>query len=176
MAVRIKAESVLLIPVPEAAPLVHQYRLRYDPSAPAGVPEHITVLYPFLAPDQIDAAVLAMLRAIFSAISPIPFTLRHTAWFEQGVLYLAPDPVAPLVALTHQLSDACGVLPFEGRYPEVIPHLTIAQHGPKDILSRIAADVAEHLPIDLVASEAWVMVGHNETGWVLRERFPFAGS
>ena len=52
MAVQIKAESVLLVPVPEAAPLMHQYRLRYDPVAPAGVPEHITALYPFLAPDS----------------------------------------------------------------------------------------------------------------------------
>lgn len=176
MALQIKAESVLLIPVPEAAPSVHQHRLRYDPAAPAGVPEHITILYPFLAPAMLDDAVVARLRAIFSAVSPISCTLRRTAWFEQGVLYLAPEPEAPFVALTHQLSDACGVLPFEGQYPEVIPHLTIAQHGPKDILSRIAADLSEHLPIDVVASEAWVMVGHNETGWVLRERFPFAGS
>ena len=61
MAEQVTPESIILIPVPEATPLVHQYRLHYDPSAPAGVPEHLTLLYPFLTPDKIDGAVLSML-------------------------------------------------------------------------------------------------------------------
>lgn len=166
-------ESILLVPVPKVAPLVHQYRLRYDPSAPANVPEHITLLYPFLAPDKIDGAVLSTLRATFSAAPPFPFTLRRTAWFEQGVLYLVPEPATPFVELTRRLSQTFDILPFEGRYPEVIPHLTIAQNGPKDVLTRIAADVAGQLPLDAVAQEVWLMVGHNETGWVLYDRFTF---
>ncbi len=169
-----ESESVLLVPVPEAAPLVHQYRLRYDPAASANVPEHITLLYPFLASDQLDDAVVAKLRAVFKAASPFSFTLHCTAWFEQSILYLAPEPAAPFIDLTHRLSQAFGVLPYEGRYPEVNPHLTIAQHGPKDALIQIAADVAGNLPIDAVAREAWVMVGHNRTGWSLHERFSFA--
>ena len=96
MAEHLKPESVVFVPVPEATPLVHQYRLRYDPAASADVPEHITLLYPFLAPAQLDHAVLAKLRAVFVAIAPFPFALRSIAWFEQGILYLTPDPAAPL--------------------------------------------------------------------------------
>jgi len=55
----------------------------------------------------------------------------------------------------------------------VNPHLTIAQHGPRDILAQIAADVTTHLPIHARAREAVLMVGHNETGWAVRDRFPF---
>lgn len=173
MVEQVTPESNILIPVPEATPLVHQYRLRYDPSAPANAPEHLTLLYPFFTPDSIDGAVLSTLSATFRAVSPFPFTLRRTAWFEQGVLYLAPEPAAPFVELIQRLSQTFHILPFGGRYPEVIPHLTIAQHGPKDALTQIATTVSVQLPIDAVAREAWLMVGHNETGWVLYERFPF---
>jgi hypothetical protein len=41
-------ESALV--VPEAEPLVKPFRDRYDPSAAAGVPAHITLLYPFKQP------------------------------------------------------------------------------------------------------------------------------
>ncbi len=166
-------QSGIIVPVPTATPLVRQQRLRYDPAAAANVPEHVTVLYPFLAPDKIDADTLAALRSVFGATSPFRFTLRRTAWFGQGVLYLAPEPAAPFVALTQRLSQAFALLPYGGQYAEVIPHLTIAEHGPMDALTRIAADVAGKLPVDAVAREAWVMVGHNETGWVVRDRFTF---
>jgi hypothetical protein len=168
-----RPESIILIPVLEAAPLVHRYRLQYDPSAPAHVPEHLTLLYPFLSPDTLDAAVLSTLRATLSTIAPFSFSLRHTAWFEQGVLYLAPDPAAPFSALTWRLSRLFNILPFEGRFPEPIPHLTVAHDGPKDALMEIATTIAAQLPIDAVAREAWLMIGHNETGWVRHERFPF---
>ena len=173
MVEQVTPESIILIPVPESTPLVHHYRLQYDPSAPANVPEHLTLLYPFLPPDTIDSAVLSTLHATFSAISPFSFTLRQTAWFEQGVLYLAPDPAAPFSELTWRLSRIFNLLPFEGRFPDPIPHLTIAHDGPKDALTEIATTISAQLPIEAVAREAWLMIGHNETGWVLHERFSF---
>ena len=166
-------ESIILIPVPEATPIVHEYRLRYDPSTVANVPEHLTLLYPFLAPDKIDDDVISTLLATFSIVSPFPFTLSHTAWFEQGVLYLAPEPATPLLDLTWRLSRMFNILPFEGRYPDPIPHLTIAHSGPTDILTDIITDISAYLPLEAVAQEAWLMVGHNETSWTLRQRFPF---
>jgi hypothetical protein len=74
------------------------------------VPEHITLLYPFLHPAQIDGTVRAQLQAFFSHVDALPFVLRSTAWFEQGALYLAPDPPDPFIALTNRLSSAFGVL------------------------------------------------------------------
>ncbi len=173
MGKQVTPESVILIPVPEATPLVHRYRLHYDPSAPANVPEHLTLLYPFLPPDTISGAVLSTLRATFSVVSPFSFTLRQTAWFEQGVLYLAPDPMTPFIELTQRLSRLFNILPFEGRYPEPIPHLTIAHDGPQDALAEIAATISAQLPIEAIAQEAWLMIGHNKTGWVLHDRFTF---
>ena len=47
-------ESGLVVLVPQAEALVKPFRDRYDPSAATGVPAHITLLYPFKPPDEID--------------------------------------------------------------------------------------------------------------------------
>jgi hypothetical protein len=44
---RSKMKSTVAILVPEAEGLVRLFRNRYDPSAKAGMPAHITLLYPF---------------------------------------------------------------------------------------------------------------------------------
>ncbi|MFI7238151.1 2'-5' RNA ligase family protein [Streptomyces cyaneofuscatus] len=53
--------SGLIVRVPEADPLVRAWRDRLDPSARAGVPAHVTVLFPFLDLDvsRIDEGVRA---------------------------------------------------------------------------------------------------------------------
>jgi hypothetical protein len=56
------AESAFAVNVPEAEPYVEVLRNQFDPSAKLGVPAHITVLYPFMSPDQIGAAVLEKVR------------------------------------------------------------------------------------------------------------------
>src|SRR5690349_20634700 len=43
-------ESTIIVPVPEAEPLFGVLRGNHDRVAAAGVPAHITLLYPFLPP------------------------------------------------------------------------------------------------------------------------------
>ena len=71
-------ESCLLVPVPEAEPAVGTLRGRLDSAAALGVPAHVTILYPFVAPaavtsDVIDtaAAAVASVRA-FDGLLPGP--------------------------------------------------------------------------------------------------------
>jgi hypothetical protein len=59
-------ESALVVLVPEAEPLVKPFRDWYDPSAAAGAPAHITLLYPFKHPDEVDQTVLDDLSELFS--------------------------------------------------------------------------------------------------------------
>ena len=58
-------ESAVLLAVPEAEPLVHEWRAVGDPSAAHGVPAHVTLLYPFLPSDQLDDGVIAELAWFF---------------------------------------------------------------------------------------------------------------
>ena len=105
-------ESALVMLVPEAEPLVKPFRDRYDPSAAAGVPAHITLLYPFRSPGEIDRAMLDDLRGCFQGFASFRFSLAPIRRFPDGVLYLAPDPDEPFRRL---------VLAIWDRYPETPP-------------------------------------------------------
>src|ERR1051325_8060387 len=52
------SESALVVLVPEAEVFAKPFRDQYDPSAAAGMPAHITLLYPFKAPDEVDDITL----------------------------------------------------------------------------------------------------------------------
>jgi len=55
-------ESALIVPVPEAEPVVGEFRASLDRCAGWGVPAHVTVIYPFRAPDRLDADELRAAR------------------------------------------------------------------------------------------------------------------
>jgi hypothetical protein len=57
-------ESGLVVLAPEAEFLVGPFRAKYDPSAAAGMPAHITLLYPFKQPDEIGEAVIEKLGPV----------------------------------------------------------------------------------------------------------------
>ena len=93
-------ESALLVTVAAAEPAVARHRSRLDTSAAVGVPAHITVLYPFLPPDLIDADTHATLARLFASVPGFPFTLDQTRWFPDPVLWLGPSDPARFSALT----------------------------------------------------------------------------
>jgi 2'-5' RNA ligase len=164
-------DSALVIPVPEAAPLVRAHRLELDPNAAAGVPEHITLISPFVRPERLDACLRARLGALFAAARPFPFRLTSVRWFGDQVMWLAPEPAAPLVELTERLVAEFGMLPYGGTYAEVVPHLTVAL-GNSERAARVQGEVAAGLPIGAVADRVHLMVGAEATGWTLLEEYP----
>lgn len=94
------SESALVVLVPEAEAVAKPLRDRYDPSAAAGMPAHITLLYPFKAPDEIDDITLGKLRSCFASFKPIQFSLSTIQRFPIAALYLAPQPDEPTRQLT----------------------------------------------------------------------------
>jgi len=117
----------LIVSVPEAEPVVGQLRRRLDPAAQQGVPPHITLLFPFAAPDTIDPGTIAAIKAAISPFRSFSFQLPNAARFPE-TLYLQPLPSAPFVALTQALAAAFpGFPPYGGEFSDIIPHLTVAQ-------------------------------------------------
>src|SRR5690348_1437998 len=117
----------IIVPVPEAEPIVRAWRERYDAVASQGVPAHITLLYPFLSADALDADGQAFLTELFARTPSIRVRLVAIGRFPE-VVYLVPEPVDWFVELTRALSDRFGLLPYGGLYESVVPHLTVAQH------------------------------------------------
>jgi len=168
-------ESALIVPALEVAHLVEPFRLPHDPTARAGVPPHITVMYPFLEPGRLAADVALRLDRLLAAVVPFEYELTGVHEFEGGVQYLAPEPPEPFIALTQRLAEAFDVAPYRGAYKVLVPHLTVAQTATELERKRIAEVLQRSLPQRGLASEAWLMVGNNEKGWRRSRAMNFAG-
>lgn len=108
-----------------------------------GVPAHVTILFPFLAPEDIDEAALEQLFGRFAAFEVRFDRLER---FEDGTLWLRPAPVAPFVDLTAAVWQRWPAhAPYEGTHDEVIPHLTVTT---TDVALPISGRVTEVLLIE----------------------------
>jgi 2'-5' RNA ligase superfamily protein len=137
------------VEIPEAEPAVGRHRERLDPSAPLGIPAHITVLFPFLPPGRIDETVLAELEHLFATVSRFRFRLDHTDWFGDTVLWLAPRDPSPFRGLTQRVYEAFPAFPpFEGQFDDVVPHLTVGHGHPLNDLRTAERLVQAQLPVD----------------------------
>ena len=148
------AHSVLAVPVPALEPYVRSRWEHYDPAwvsrDPAFTHAHITVLAPFLpAP---SAADLALVAEIVRTTPAFDYRLAEVAAFPDGIVHAVPEPSGPFAELTARLWRAFPQCPpYEGRYGEVVPHLTLDRLGPEVTVGTVAADLAGVLPVTVRA-------------------------
>src|SRR5712691_4384134 len=169
------SESALVVLVPEAEAVVKPFRDQYDASAAAGMPAHITLLYPFKTPDEVDQMTLDRLPGCFACFKPFRFTLGTVQRFSNEVLYLAPEPDESCRQLTLSIWNLFPETPpYGGKWPDIIPHLSVAQLANEQQRAAIAADFAmasqRKLPIRAIASKVALMdtrSGH----WSVRAMF-----
>ena len=153
------AATTLIVPVPSADGLLA------ESSREDGLPAHITLLYPFLTARAIGGETEQTLGALLGEIPAFDFELSEVGRFP-GVVYLAPEPAAPFVALTRALVERWPERqPYGGVYEEIIPHLTVA-YG-----ETVPSGLAERLPLTARVEEVWLM---SRAGgrWVRRSAFP----
>jgi len=165
-------ESGIILPVPEAEPVVGRLRALHDPHARFGVPAHITLLYPFAHASKV-ADSLDALHELFGRVPTFEFSLVETRRFP-GTTYLHPEPPANFVRLTEMLTRQWPDFPpYGGVFSTVTPHLTVAQQAAPDVLDIADAAVSGHLPIACRATEAWLVCSDERGFWSVREVFRF---
>jgi 2'-5' RNA ligase len=146
-------ESAILVPVPEAEPVVGPLW---------GVPAHVTVFFPFAAPDAISGAVIEMAAAAVASVRAFECEFASICWFGDDVVWLAPEPAGPFRALTNMVHAAFPQFPpFGGVYADVVPHLTIGNgpDGGSAALRAAEAEVTPALPVRTQVRHAWLMTG-----------------
>lgn len=153
--------SAVVVPVPEAEPRVGALRAALDPSAALGVPAHVTIMFPFVPPAQLDDGVLAAIGEVFAAAPAFEIEFSKVGWFEEAVWW-APEPAAPFVALTRSVSARFGLKPYEGAHDGITPHLTIGHRAPIERLRAAEAEVAAGPPVRAAVRSAVLMVGSRE--------------
>jgi 2'-5' RNA ligase len=157
-----RRRTALIVAVPEAERLVSELRLAYDSSAALGVPAHITILFPFAPPKEIDEHALADVIARQPAFA---FELTSVERFGAEITYLAPEPSGPFTALTRMVEERWPEYPpYEGAHEVVVPHLTVGER---------MLDLSPPLPIACHAHDV-VLLEEDEPGgrWQERRRFP----
>jgi hypothetical protein len=110
---------------------------------------------------------------LLSTIDQFHFTFFSTAWFDDRVLYLAPSPDDGFRNVTRLLELAFSQYPpYEGKYDEPTPHLTIGDGAPPDELRRAEEALRPSFPMAATAKELWLMAGGMEPySWTVLERF-----
>ena len=167
--------SALIVEVPEAEPVVGHWRQRLDVNAAAGIPAHVTVVYPFVAAGDVDRAVRERLADVFGGVPAFEVSLDRVGWFGADTVWLGPREPAPFSVLTERvLAEFPDYPPFEGRFDEVIPHLTVGHQQPLVELRAAEAAVRAHLPIQGVARAVSLWTQGDGGRWERSARFSLA--
>ena len=167
-------QSALIVTIPEADEAVAVHRAQLDDAAALGIPAHVTVLFPFMPPSEVNAPVIGTLAAAISTVPRFKATFESTGWFGTNVLWLAPKPAAVFGALITAVADAFpDYPPFGGQHEEVIPHLTVGQGVAISELQEAEAGVLRCLPIRARVTEVALWCGTDVPGgWRRMMGFP----
>ena len=167
-------ESAILIKVPQVESLVGRHRRDLDPSAKWGVPAHVTLLYPFLPPSEIDANVLGRVATCVSGHRAFEVHFARAKWFGEEVLWLAPEPDLSFRRLTAALFAVFPETPpYGGSIADPTPHLTVAYRAGVPLMQAVESLVIAALPIRAFVDSVSLMVGSPEpASWMTLVEIP----
>ena len=164
------SQSVLLVPFAEILPTVEPWLECSIGARPSyGIPPHVTLLFPF-PPASED--VIAATEDALASFAPIDVTFRETRRFPD-VVYLAPEPADRFVEMTNALGARFPEWPpYEGRFPSIVPHLTIASGAALDAAEE---DVSRRLPLHARAATALLLSEVRPQRWTQQVEFRLGG-
>jgi len=109
-------------------PRLAAIRRRWDRAALAGARSHVTVLFPFVPAQRLVPADRAALAEVARTVEPFDVRFERVRLIEGGVVWIEPEPGGPFRRLTAGIVSRWPAWPpYEGRFDEVIPHLTIVE-------------------------------------------------
>ena len=166
-----RGQSAVIVPIPAAEPLVRRWRAKFDPAAAAGIPAHVTVIYPFLNDERLTSDVLDDLLRIVAGHPSFRVTFAVCGNFPD-VLYLAPDPEAPFRRLTQDLVTRWPEAPpYGGTIRDPTPHLTVTHGATPDQVAKADIDMASQLPLTARIEQA-ALITFDGMAWSLRRALP----
>lgn len=159
---------VVRVPVPLA---IERLRRRWDRAAGIGVPAHVTIVYPFVPPVELDPGVRRILAELAAEHEPFDVRFDRVGRFPTAV-YAAPNPPTPFLRLTEAVAARFPAYPpYGGAFDEVIPHLTIAESAEASF-DDIAAQTEAVMPFGHRVSGLDVLVQGPDHRWRSRWRVP----
>ena len=137
-----------------------------------GIPFHLTVLYPFAPPDEVDA-LLPPLEQVLARHGPFALELAGVGEWP-GVVYADPEPSEPLRALMHDVWGALPAFPpYQGEHDDPHPHATIAVPDAASqaaVAARAREALRESLPAQVTVAALLLLEEHEPGYWRPRRR------
>ncbi|MEP7291800.1 MAG: 2'-5' RNA ligase family protein [Chloroflexota bacterium] len=165
--------AVVIVAPPHIQTFATPLRLKYGFEGMLRVPAHITVLFPFVPLDELDAAC-ETLRPLFADVPPFEVTLDGYGHFPTAT-YLKPanpEPIKALFRLIHGAFPGCP--PYRGAFgsDDIIPHMTIGEFGSE--IERASAEFPAYAPISFRVPHVHLIVGmeHEPIPWVTHDVIP----
>jgi 2'-5' RNA ligase len=171
--------SALVVPIRLPARLA-RLRQREVEVARLGVPPHVTILSPFVGVDHLDRRVLAVVGEIVARAPAFEVEFaRVRRWpssdYGPGVVWLAPEPAEPFVALTRAIWAAFPGHPPYGREDDDLEaHLTIAIDDPSNF-DTVEAEACRLVPFHRRLTTVALLVEAPDRRWRTRRRFALGG-
>ncbi|MGH3887194.1 MAG: 2'-5' RNA ligase family protein [Pseudonocardiaceae bacterium] len=157
--------------MPAADGLLASVGARYPGTVREGVPAHVSLLYPFVTAAELDEGVISALGELFAEQVPMPVEFVK-CYRRDGFVALRPEPIEGLTGLLGEARRRWPeVVPYEGLYGDVEPHVTVALRASEETAVTIEQEVTAELPISADLREAWLVA--FEGRWSLRGRFEF---
>jgi 2'-5' RNA ligase len=162
------------VELPELDAVLDEHRRALDPSRPWGMPAHLTLLYPFVAPADVNGETLARLSRAATGVMSFTAAFADFGWFDEHVLWLAPSDPAPFTNLIGLLAAVFPEHPpYNGAFDNVVPHVTIGEGQPVDRLRAATDAIRPHLPLYARVTSLSLMAGSTAPGsWRVIERVP----
>ena len=176
--------TALVVVADAADAILEPWRRRFHAwSVERRIPAHLTVLFPFVPADRVDAELEATLRALFGPSPPFAYALARVASFP-GVAWLAPEPSAPFLDLIAATRAAFPDHPPYGDPTlEPVPHCTVGGDAGDEVDDRVLEDMLGELreglgaalPIPCRAEAVTLLVEQADGTWRRGPAFPLEG-
>lgn len=162
-------QTALVIPVPAADALLASVGVGYPETVREGVPAHVSLLYPFVPAAELDERVIKALGELLAEQGPMLVEFGE-CYHRGGFVAVRPDPLEGLTELVSTVRRRWPqVVPYEGRYGDVEPHVTLAVDASEETAVRIEQEVSAQLPISAELRKAWLVA--FEDRWRVRGRW-----
>ncbi|MGL1893629.1 MAG: 2'-5' RNA ligase family protein [Spirochaetaceae bacterium] len=121
--------SILVFPVNELIPHLQVFREKYTKDGIAGMPPHITLLYPYFPTvDDIDNN-LNRIKKVCKKIEPFTVSIKNLGFFSnREVMYYAPEPKVEFKKIIKLFAEEFRETPpYGGAFPidEISAHITV---------------------------------------------------
>jgi hypothetical protein len=164
----------VIVPVTGLPGVIDRWRERtciFKPSA--GVPPHVTLVFPFMPAVQVTDSLITELSDLFRHFVRFTSELGELRRFS-ATLYLAPEPSEPFVALSEALADRYPTCePHVHAFGPVVPHLTVAE-GSKTVMDAAENEIKPLLPIRASCESTALLVETRArpTAWSAKAQLP----